>query len=194
MKKIVGALLLMLGGLVFGSMGFAAEKATLGKNNFSVKVSSIHFDDGDTDNGISVSAEGYKEIEKNLYLGVEAGYTNVDGKVNLSGTRVDSDIVFLPIELNLKYAIRITNHLIVDFGIGGSYSYVKEEISRADEWWESVDLDEWLFGGQCFADVHVTIGKMIIGVNGKVQVTDKSRDAGKNYSNRRIGGHIGIMF
>ena len=75
----------------------------------------FQIDDGDTDNGISVSAEGYKEIEKNLYLGVEAGYTNVDGKVNLSGTRVDSDIVFLPIELNLKYAIRITQPNCVEF-------------------------------------------------------------------------------
>jgi hypothetical protein len=167
---------------------YAADKITLGKNNFAIKVDSINFDSKLTDDGIYVGAEGYKEIEKNLYLGAEVGYTSNDGKVSLFGATYDTDVIFLPIELNLKYAVRIIDHLIVSLGVGGSYSYAKEEISGADS------EDEWLFGGQGFADINVTIGKVFMGVNYKIQFTDRGRDTGKNYSNQRIGGQVGMIF
>jgi hypothetical protein len=170
------------------SVGYAADKITLGKNNFAIKVDSINFDDKFTDDGTYVGAEGYVEIEKNLYLGAEVGYTSNDGKVSLFGSTVNTDVIFLPIEVNLKYAVRIIDHLIASFGIGGSYNYTKEEISGSDS------EDEWLFGGQGFADINVTIGKVFFGLNYKLQFTDKGRDTGKNYSNQRFGGQIGIIF
>jgi hypothetical protein len=94
----------------------------------------------------------------------------------------------MPIELNMKYAVRILNNLIIDLGVGGSYNYAKEEISGSDS------ADEWLFGGQFFGDVNVAIGKIFLGINSKIQFTDKGKDTAKNYSNWRIGGQIGIVF
>lgn len=188
MKRIV-FLMVVAAVIVFSiTIGYAAEKITLGKNNFAIKVNSIHFDSKFTDDGIYVGAEGYKEIEKNLYLGAEVGYTSTDGELSLFGSTSDTNVIFLPIELNVKYAVRIIDHLIVSFGVGGSYSYTKEEIVGADS------QDEWLFGGQGFADINATIGKVFLGVNCKIQFTDKGRDTGKNYSNQRFGGQVGIIF
>jgi len=187
MKKIVASLILGAYFILLSTVGYAADKITLGKNNFAIKLDSINFDNKNTDDGVYVGAEGYKEIEKNLYLGAEVGYTSTDGKVTIYGATVNSDTIFLPIEINLKYAVRIIDQLIIDFGIGGSYNYSKEEISGSSK-------DEWLFGGQGFGDINVTIGKVFLGINAKIQFTDKGRDTGKNYSNQRIGGQIGVIF
>jgi hypothetical protein len=188
MKKTVLLVVLVVAFALSVTVAYAADKMTLGKNNFAIKVDSIHFDNDKTDNGVYVGAEGYTEIEKNLYLGAEVGYTSNDGEVSLSGETVNSDVIFLPIEVNLKYAVRIIDHLVISFGIGGSYNYAKEEISGSDA------EDEWLFGGQGFGDINVTIGKVFLGINAKIQFTDKGRDTGKNYSNQRIGGQIGMIF
>jgi len=68
MKKIVSVLLAVVSFVVFSTGAFAAEKMTLGKRNFAIKIDSIWFDDS-TDDGVYVGAEGYTEIEKNLYRG-----------------------------------------------------------------------------------------------------------------------------
>ena len=188
MKKIVAALLLAASFVLLTTVGYAEEKITLGKNNFAIKVSAINFDNKNTDDGVYVGAEGYKEIEKNLYLGAEVGYTSNDGSVEIFGATVNSDVIFMPIELNMKYAVRILNNLIIDLGVGGSYNYAKEEISGSDS------IDEWVFGGQFFGDVNVAIGKIFLGINSKIQFTDKGKDTAKNYSNWRIGGQIGVIF
>lgn len=188
MKKIVVALLLAASFVFLSTVGYAAEKITLGKNNFAIKVDSINFNNKNTDDGVYVGAEGYKEIEKNLYLGAEVGYVSTDSRVTIFGATVNSDTTFLPIEINMKYAVRIIDHVIFDLGIGGSYNYTKEEFSG------SGSIDEWLFGGQLFGDINVTIGQVFLGINAKLQFTDKGRDSAKNYSNRRIGGQIGVMF
>ncbi len=188
MKKIVAVLLLAVSFSFLTTSSYAAEKMTLGVNNFAIKVDAINFDNKNTDDGVYVGAEGYGQIEKNLYLGAEVGYTSNDGKVIMYGATADSDVIFLPIEINLKYAVRITDKLIIDFGIGGSYSYTKEDISGSDS------KDEWLFGGQGFGDINVTIGKVFFGINAKIQFTDKGRDTGKNYSNQRFGGQFGFIF
>lgn len=188
MKKMGVVVLLAVAFSLSTAVGYAADKMILGKNNFAVKVCSINFDDSNTDNGIYVGAEGYTEIENNLYLGAEVGYTSNDGKVSLSGATVNTDVIFLPIELNLKYAVKVANNIIIDFGVGGSYSYTEEEISGSDS------TDEWLFGGQGFGDINATIGKVFLGINAKVQFTDKGKETAKNYSNWRIGGQIGMVF
>ncbi len=187
MKKAI-VVFLSVSFLLMKGIAYGAEKMLLGQNNFAIKVDHMHFDDSKTDNGIYVGAEGFKEVDKNLYLGFEAGYTSNDGKVKQFGATLNSDVIFIPIELNLKHVVRIANNVMIDVGIGGSYNYVKEELSGADS------LDEWLFGGQGFADMNVTVGKVFMGVNYKIQFTDKGRDTGKNYSNQRIGGQIGIVF
>lgn len=188
MKKVMLAVIAGVLSWSVATCAFAGDKMTLGKKNFTIKVDAIHFKNGDTDDGLYVGAEGYTEIEKNLYLGAEVGYTSNDGWVTVFGARARSNVIFIPLEMNMKYAVRIIDHVIVSFGIGGSFSYVKEELTRLPA------EDAWLFGGQGFGDLNVTIGKVILGIDGKIQFTDKDHDTGKHYSNQRLGGHIGVMF
>jgi hypothetical protein len=199
---------LMMAFILASSTVYAEQKAPLGIGNIAVKLDYINFTDdvlkdSDVDTGLYVGLEGYGEIVPNLYLGAEVGYTNPDGNVDMDvyvpygivHGHADTDLTFVPIELNLKYAIKAVPNLVIDFGAGGSYNYVKEKatvsalgISISDS------TDDWLWGGQFFADLNYTINQFFIGVNAKYQLTEDVKDYNYNYNNWRVGGQIGIMF
>lgn len=172
MKKIIFFLLIMAVVLTSSSI-YAAQKSPLGLGNIAVKLNYISFT-ADDDTGIYVGLEGYGEIRPSLYLGAEVGYAN----------SISETDIFVPIELNLKYAIKTTPDFVIDMGAGGSYNYVEEEDSGND----------WLFGIQFFADLNYTIDKFFIGVNAKYQRTEHFKDSMKDFNNWRFGGQIGIMF
>lgn len=170
----------------------AQEKAPLGNGNFAVKLDYIaftdgHFDDvGNEDDGLYIGLEGYGKITSNLYLGGEIGTsTNID----LGG----EEITFVPVELNLKYAKEAARNFVVDFGAGLSYSSVEIQyrpfFGAARE-----KRDDWLFGGQVFADLTYKINWFSIGVNGKYQITEDFKDEGIDLSNYRLGVQLGIVF
>jgi hypothetical protein len=172
--------------------GSAAERAPLGKGNFALKLDYIvftdsHFDRGGNQNdGLYVGLEGYGEIFPNLYLGGEIGTaTNVE----MAG----EEISFVPLELNLKYAIETAPHLVVDFGGGISYSYVELQYQVPFGPLRQ-ERDDWLFGAQFFTDLTYKINWFSIGVNAKYQVTEDFRDEGLDLNNLRVGFQIGIMF
>ena len=85
------------------------------------------------------------------------------------------------------------------FGIGAgvSYNYMKIDVD-IDE--NSGDADDWLLGGQVFADLTYKIGAWFFGVNGKYQFTedievgDDDTETDSNANNWRAGVHVGIMF
>jgi Outer membrane protein beta-barrel domain len=122
-----------------------------------------------------------------LYLGMEVGYANPDGNV----LGIDTEVTFVPIELNLKYAIPASPNLVFDLGAGASYNYVQEKVSLSGV---SVSSDDWLFGGQVFADVNYTSGIFFIGINGKYQITEDIKGGNYSYNNWRVGGQVGVMF
>ncbi len=170
----------------------AQEKAPLGNGNFAVKLDYIaftdsHFDDvGNEDDGLYIGLEGYGKITSNLYLGGEIGTgTNID----LGG----EEITFVPVELNLKYAKEAARNFVVDFGAGLSYSSVEIQyrpfFGAARE-----KRDDWLFGGQVFADLTYKINWFSIGINGKYQITEDFKDEGIDLSNYRLGVQLGIVF
>ena len=143
--------------------------------------------------------EGYYAIYPNLYLGLEAGWagsknddtidTDEFGEVD-----VDIDVTFIPVELNLKYAVALDPNWVIGFGAGISYSYFKIEANDIDE-----DADDWLFGGQVFADINYKINKeWFIGINGKYQFTDDLEfdniDTKTSADNWRVGAQVGLMF
>ena len=169
------------------------EKAPLGIGNVALKLNYIGFND-DTledlgvDDAFYVGLEGYASIYPNLYLGGEVGYANPDSNVDINGNEVKTDVTFIPIELNLKYAALAYPNFVVGFGAGVSYNYVETDISGEEG-------DDWLFGGQFFADLNYTVGSnLFFGVDAKYQITDDFEDWNANFSNFRIGGHIGIRF
>jgi opacity protein-like surface antigen len=203
MKKIL--LLSFVIVFVFASTTlYAAEKYDLGMGNIALKVDYINFtedafDEIDLENGVYVGLEGYYAIYPNLYLGLEAGWagsknddtidTDEFGEVD-----VDIDVTFIPVELNLKYAVALDPNWVIDFGAGISYSYFKIEANGIDE-----DADDWLFGGQVFADITYKINKeWFIGINGKYQFTGDLEfdniDTKTSADNWRVGAHVGLMF
>lgn len=184
MKKFA-LILLVFGLIVSSSTVFAQEKAPLGVGNLAVKVDYISFTDGDLedvdlDTGVYVGLEGYARIlTAPLYLGIEAGYANPDGDF-------DTELTYVPVELNLKYAIPAAQTFVIDLGAGASYNYAKFDNGDSE--------DDWLFGGQFFIDANYTSGGFFIGINGKYQLTDEFEDFDVELSNWRVGGQIGIMF
>ncbi len=193
MKKITFLSSLLISLLLMSSVVHSAETSALGDNNFTVKVDYISFFDKNNDDSFYVGFEGYKELAGNVYVGVEAGYVSTDGNLETfeADPNLDSDLIFIPIELNVKYTIKATSKLIIDLGTGISCSYAKEDVPKS---YTSDTIDDWVLGGQLFADLNYKIGQLFIGFNGKVQLTDKGKDSANNYSNWRIGGQIGVMF
>lgn len=170
----------------------AQERIPLGNGNVSVKLDYIvftdnHFDNpGNEDDGLYIGIEGYGKILPNLYLGGEIGQG-----INIGV--LGEDISFVPIELNLKYAIETANNFVIDFGAGVSYSYVElRDQNPFGAGWN--ERDDWLFGGQFFGDLTYKIDWFSIGVNAKYQITQDFRDEDFDLSNLRVGAQIGVMF
>ena len=203
MKKILLLSLMVL--FVFASTSvYAAEKYALGMSNIALKVDYISFtedafEDIELENGIYVGLEGYYAIYPNLYLGIEAGWAGSenDGDIDagdLGQVNVDVDVTFIPIEMNLKYAVELDPNWSIGFGAGISYSYFEIEANGIDE-----TADDWLFGGQVFADVNYKLSKeWFIGINAKYQFTDDLEfdnvDTETSADNFRVGAQVGYMF
>jgi hypothetical protein len=191
MKRLI--LFCFIGALVVTSTVVSAvEKAPLGAGNFAVKLDYIaftdsHFNEGDNQNdGLYIGFEGYGKISPNVYLGGEIGTaTNMD----IGG----EEISFVPVELNVKYATEAAHDLIVDFGVGLSYSSV--EIQNTPFWGTAQESrSDWLFGGQVFADLTYKIKSFTIGVNGKYQITEDFNNESVDLSNVRLGVQVGMVF
>ncbi|MFZ5906356.1 MAG: outer membrane protein [Nitrospirota bacterium] len=185
-KTIVVALVFFLA--FAGASASAAEKASLGVGNIAVKVGYIEFTDGDVedadiDKALYIGLEGYTQLVPQLYLGLEAGYARPEGEIG----PVDSELTYVPVELNAKYALPISPYLVVDLGAGISYNYAEFEFLNDN-------TDDWVFGGQFFVDVNYMFEKIFIGFNGKYQVTEEFKSDDVELSNWRLGGHIGYMF
>jgi opacity protein-like surface antigen len=194
MKKLILACL--VGVFVMASaVAYGAERAPLGDGNLAIKVDYLEFtdddlDDTDLDSGAYVALEGFFEVIQNLYLGGEVGYVKTEDTVNdIFGVDVDLDLTYVPVELNLKYAIELAPQFVFDLGGGISYNYAKVEASA---WGVSEDDDEWLFGGQFFVDLDYTLNSVFFGINAKYQMTEEWD--GTPFDNWRIGGQVGIMF
>ena len=192
------------------------EKPFLGNNNFSIKLDYIHFSD-DIDSSYYIGVEGYKALTHHLSIGVEVGYSDTDSdvpvsKIDSSGvigglvdSPLDTEVVFVPIELNMKYSTHAFSRFVVGLGGGISYIYVSEEIKDYDDLLSDFfltpedlgidnELDFWLWGAQFFADLNYTAKQFFFGINAKYQLTDKSKDTGHSYDNWKIGGQVGVMF
>jgi hypothetical protein len=172
MKKLISFLLIMAFVLTFSSI-CAAQESSLGRGNIAVKLSYISFTEDD-DTGVYAGLEGYGEIRPNLYLGAEVGYANSISEAD----------IFVPVELNLKYAIKAAPDFVIGLGAGGSYIYVDQEHTGND----------WLFGAQFFMDLNYIIAKFFIGINAKYQLTEHFKDSNIDFNNWRLGGQIGVMF
>jgi opacity protein-like surface antigen len=202
MKKIVLLSLMVI--FVFASTSvYAAEKYALGMGNVALKVDYIYFtqdvfDKIDLKDSVYVGLEGYYPLTPNLYLGLEAGWAAPKNDGKIEDINVDIDVTYVPVELNLKYAVEVAPAWVIDFGAGASYNYFKIEANHLD-----ANIDDWVFGGQVFADIKYKINdKLFIGINGKYQMTEDLSfdvhgydiDTKTSADNWRAGVQIGYMF
>lgn len=204
MKRIV-FFLIAISLVITSSMAYGADKVLLGNGNIALKLSYLNFtenalEDLDNDDCFSMGLEAYNKIASQLYVGMEIAYANAEGSAHVMNrieerVKADTEITFIPIELNLKYVIDVAPRLALDFGAGASYSWMKEEISARGS---SSAEDDWLWGGQLFASLHYKVERFFMGINAKYQFTEnfeiKDYDTDVNANNWRIGGQIGVMF
>jgi len=204
MKKVF-LVLVAISFMVMTSVAYGAEKVLLGNGNIALKMDYLQFtesalEDLDNDECFYIGLEAYNKITSNLYVGMEIGYASSEGSGDVifddfGEVDADTELTFVPIELNLKYALDITPRLVVDFGAGASYNWMKEEISARGR---STAEHDWLWGGQFFAALNYKIDRFFIGINGKYQLTEDFEidddETDVNANNWRIGGQVGIMF
>jgi hypothetical protein len=189
MKKSI--VVFLISALVMASpSAFAAEKSALGMGTLAVKVERINFtknefQDWNADKEWFGAVEIYGTIARNWYVGAEVGYTKTSG----SERDVDVDVTFVPVEVNLKYAIQVNPRFVIDFGAGPSYNYGKVKIDGPVV---NENSSDWKFGGQAFVDLNVVFDRFFFGANGKYQVTQEYKDVA--FDNWRIGAHLGLKF
>jgi opacity protein-like surface antigen len=208
MKKIL--LLSFLTVFVFASSSvYAANTYALGNSGLAVKVDYISFTDDvfdklDLKDGVYVGLESYLMTTPNLYFGLESGWAGSknDGSANALGGSFDTEtkINYVPIELNLKYAVPVSPAWTIALGAGISYNWFEVEL---DVDGKDKEISDWVLGGQVFADITYKMNNQwFIGINGKYQFTEKlnfetqvgDMDSNASADNYRVGVHIGVMF
>lgn len=166
----------------------AAEAAGMAEVTFGLKTGIIGFtsaaaEDLDVDSGPYLGLEAFQRISERFHLGGELGYARSSGSIPL----VETELTYVPIELNLKYAAAMTP--LVDFTLGGgfSYNYVRFE---ADCLGTCFDSDEdWHPGLQLFGGVQFNALRFLLGVEGKYQVSEE-----RDLDNWRLTAQAGYRF
>ena len=114
------------------------------------------------------------------------------GQNGLTLAERETIYLFEIIAVNLKYVIEAAPNVVIDFGAGASYNY--SEISIQNLFSTDIEDDDWLFGGQIFADLTYKIKRFFMGINGKYQITENFKDEDFDFTNWRLGVQIGMMF
>jgi len=174
----------------------AQEQAGTGLG-LALKADYMNFTDGfvesnDIDKSIYVAVEGYAHLAPEIFLGLEVGIANPSSTVGNNKT----ELTYIPIELNAKYVGEFLPSW--NFGIGGglSYNYAEETVVSGGS---SFNNDDWLLGGQIFAELLYASGNYFVGFNYKRQFTDNIEGGSgavpaHRYSNWRLGGLAGVLF
>ena len=196
MKKMMWVLFTITLVMISGPL-YAQAEAPLGDGNLSVKVDYLEFTKNNTkptENGTYVGLEGYLNLSRNIYAGMEVGYMNTSGSMSI----FDQELTYVPVEINAKYVYQIIPSVAVDGGLGISYNYCKLELS--DYTGSNSDTD-WVIGGQVFADINYINDRFFAGLNAKYQLTENADGLyGINFgdsikfTNWRIGGQVGVKF
>lgn len=179
------------------SAAFCAQENTAPGMGLALKADYMNFTDGfvesnDIDKSIYMAVEGYAHVAPEIFLGLEVGIANPSSTV--SGHK--TELMYVPVELNAKYIGEFLPSW--NFGIGGgvSYNYAEETVVSGGSAFKN---DDWLLGGQVFAELLYASGNYFVGFNYKRQFTDNIEGGAgavpaHRYSNWRLGGLAGVLF
>lgn len=192
MKKVmVGAVVAVIG-LSLTARAQESSAKTLGNVQFGLKGNYIAFThedlkDSKVDTGGLGGALFYLGVADGFYIGVEGGAAyaeHKEGDLKLS-------LTYVPIEANAKLVVKPADWLVLGVGGGGCYGYTKYEAELNGN---KDDINDWVFGGQAFAEANLLFGPFFIGANGKYQLTQKFEDQEFNLNNWQVGGQLGFNF
>jgi len=192
MPKILRCLFFGLISCVFYTSLYAASSEPLGAGYFSFKVGNVNFthdvwEENDIEKGYYAAIDWYGDIGSHFYVGGELGYLKSSGEK--SGT--DTELIFVPFEINLKYVLAPIKTIQLDFGFGASYSYVDGKVAPRTIS-EKADKD-FVLGAQGFMSINFVFKRLFIGAHAKYQATQYVAE-NIDFDNYRIGAHIGLTF
>lgn len=170
----------------------AEEEKPLGNVQVGLKGNFVKYTD-DVLKDMELEEGGYGGLM--LYVGVADGfYLGVEGGAAYS-EKEEGDfkwsLTYAPIEANAKLVVKPADWLVLSVGGGGLYGYTKFEVEVGDD---KDDTDDWVFGGQAFAEADLLFGPFFIGANGKYQMTQEFKDADFELNNWQVGGQLGFKF
>ena len=179
-----------------------AETQPLGDGNVAVKLDYFRFmsssiQDVNAGNGVYIGVEAYKELFfEGFYLGGEIGWAGASGDVDIRNFgSIKTDIDYVPIELNAKYAVPLGQGLVFDAGGGFSINYFGFS-QRAGAL--NTDDSDWVWGGQLFVDLNYRYQNWLLGAAIKYQLTQDlslgGANAGFSADNLRLGVQAGYKF
>jgi hypothetical protein len=140
--------------------------------------------DLDVESAPYLGLEAFRRISDRLHLGGELGYARSTGSLPL----VETELTYVPIELNLKYAAAMTP--LLDFTLGGgvSYNYVKFTTDCLGTCFAAEE--NWHPGLQLFGGIQLNaLRYLLLGVEGKVQVSEE-----EDLDNWRLTAQAGYRF
>ena len=203
--------------LVFAASTVSAETCPMG-GGFAVKVDYFHFFDSaikssNAQDSVYVGGEYYHQFFfPNFLLGIEAGWAGPSGTFtdNSLGFPIsqDTDITYVPIELNMKYVMPLSPCFNFALGGGVSANYMNVDVTLTTPLLPGVSVNgsdsQWLFGGQFFGELNYKYQCWEFGIDAKYQLTNEKNfnfgaggvTATQSLSgdNLRAGGHIRFLF
>lgn len=164
----------------------AQDTAPLGKFDVAIKFGYVVFSEGVTeDDGFYLGLAGYGRLAANVYVGAEvAGASTV--------TLFTDEMTLLPLELNVKYARPVGSHFVLAGGAG--LTYARAEFHDEGVIGPDVVYEEWLFGGQVFADFVYRVKWFELGISAKYQLMGDFAQVPADFSNFRVGLKVGVVF
>lgn len=174
---------------------------TLDLNTFTNEI----VGDLDLDSGVSLSAETYYLVAPRLYLGASLGYGESEGKFVLQDLvtssisyKIDSKMLYIPLELNAKMAFHLNEETVLMLGGGVSFNYNKEKLftKTNGNHHEYYRANDWSRGIQLFAEIIYVpkYSSQYFGFRTKVKQMNDFYSYSRSYSHSSFGFFTGIIF
>jgi hypothetical protein len=183
--------------LVTGSPLLAQDEPLLGEYHFTAELGAMvmqHVTFETDDAGVHAGLDAYKHVGQNWYLGAEIGFGGSIGFL-----AAESDIAMYA--LNGKRVFGLGRVVRLDLGAGLSYNHVSYSENNLFGPDDGPEIDEWIFGAQALANLHLKLGWALLGAHVKYMLTQdvpgvaelEELEKGWDYSNLTIGVQAGFL-